>query len=199
MFGWLGNYFKGQSYINYFGLTGNSPPGEEGEQPLISEDNEQEPNEETNISAFLSNAWSKVGVGFKANKDESSVQQENIPDEPIESAPEAPEAANNAEEQEASRVNFFTNFSSMVGKVANNATTVIKDKVSTSIIGEFNKQQDDFIKNKGKQSLYPKERAVSSSLALLLLHSGLFSKYLFHPETLELNASLEKLTKLWHF
>ena len=129
--------------------TGNSPPGEEGEQPLISEDNEQEPNEETNISAFLSNAWSKVGVGFKANKDESSVQQENIPEEPIESAPEAPEATNNAEEQEASRVNFFTNFSSMVGKVANNATTVIKDKVSTSIIGEFNKQQDDFIKNKG--------------------------------------------------
>ena len=38
----------------------------------------------------------------------------------------------------------------MVGKVANNAGTVIKDKVSgTSMIAEFNKEQEEFIKNKG--------------------------------------------------
>ena len=37
-----------------------------------------------------------------------------------------------------------------MGKVANNATTAIKDKVMTnSMIGEFNKQQEEFIKNKG--------------------------------------------------
>ena len=44
---------------------------------------------------------------------------------------------------------MFSNFSSIVGKVANNATTVIKDKVNTSMIAEFNKEQEDFIKNKG--------------------------------------------------
>ena len=49
-----------------------------------------------------------------------------------------------------SKQNFFSNFSSIVGKVANNATTVIKDKVNTSMIAEFNKEQEDFIKNKGK-------------------------------------------------
>ena len=39
----------------------------------------------------------------------------------------------------------------MVGKVANNAGTVIKDKVSgTSMISEFNKEQEEFIKNKGR-------------------------------------------------
>ena len=48
-----------------------------------------------------------------------------------------------------SKQNFFSNFSSIVGKVANNATTVIKDKVNTSMIAEFNKEQEDFIKNKG--------------------------------------------------
>jgi hypothetical protein len=44
--------------------------------------------------------------------------------------------------------NFFANFSSIMG----NATTVIKDKVSTAtMIGEFNKEQDDFIKSKGTE------------------------------------------------
>ena len=45
---------------------------------------------------------------------------------------------------------FFSNISNMVGKVANNAGTVIKDKVSgTTMIAEFNKEQEEFIKNKG--------------------------------------------------
>ena len=45
---------------------------------------------------------------------------------------------------------FLSNISNMVGKVANNAGTVIKDKVSgTSMIAEFNKEQEEFIKNKG--------------------------------------------------
>ena len=56
----------------------------------------------------------------------------------------------NSEETSDSKQNFFSNFSSIVGKVANNATSVIKDKVSTSMIGEFNKEQENFIKNKGK-------------------------------------------------
>ena len=46
---------------------------------------------------------------------------------------------------------FLSNISNMVGKVANNAGTVIKDKVSgTSMIAEFNKEQEEFIKNKGR-------------------------------------------------
>ena len=53
------------------------------------------------------------------------------------------------EDNSDSKQNFFSNFSSIVGKVANNATTVIKDKVNTSMIAEFNKEQEDFIKNKG--------------------------------------------------
>ena len=53
-----------------------------------------------------------------------------------------------------SKQNFFSNFSSIVGKVANNATTVIKDKVNTSMIAEFNKEQEDFIKNKGKHFVW---------------------------------------------
>ena len=48
---------------------------------------------------------------------------------------------------------FFSNFSSIVGKVANSASTVIKDKVSsTAMIAEFNKEQEEFIKNKGTKN-----------------------------------------------
>ena len=43
---------------------------------------------------------------------------------------------------------FLTNTWSYVGKVANNATSVLKDKVNTSMIGEFNKEQEEFIKTK---------------------------------------------------
>ena len=48
-----------------------------------------------------------------------------------------------------SKQNFFSNFSSIVGKVANNATTVIKDKVNTSMIAEFNKEQKEYKQTAG--------------------------------------------------
>ena len=64
---------------------------------------------------------------------------------------EQPEVSD--ENSSESKPNFLSNFSNIVGKVANNATTVLKDKVTNSMIGEFNKTQDEFIKNKGMENL----------------------------------------------
>ena len=59
------------------------------------------------------------------------------------------EVDENQSEKSKDQVNFFSNFSTKVYKVANNASSAIKDKVSTTMIGEFNKEQEEFIKNKG--------------------------------------------------
>merc|ERR1712083_424843 len=82
-------------------------------------------------------------MGAKEEVQDKVESQENNSQENTEK-PDGP----NSEETSDSKQNFFSNFSSIVGKVANNATSVIKDKVSTSMIGEFNKEQEQFIKNK---------------------------------------------------
>jgi len=102
------------------------------------------------ISSFFSSAWTKVEgftksttSNFAKEVQDKVESQENNSQENTEK-PDGP----NSEETSDSKQNFFSNFSSIVGKVANNATSVIKDKVSTSMIGEFNKEQEQFIKNK---------------------------------------------------
>ena len=58
----------------------------------------------------------------------------------------------------------------MMGKVANSASTVIKDKVSsTSMIAEFNKEQEEFIKNKGKEMMI----FFSSFISLIFVNFGM--------------------------
>ena len=73
------------------------------------------------------------------------VTEELDPNQILESEPQE-------QQPQPQQSGFFSNFSSMMGKVANSASTVIKDKVSsTSMIAEFNKEQEEFIKNKGKK------------------------------------------------
>ena len=59
---------------------------------------------------------------------------------------------------------FFFSLSTMVTKVAADAGHVIKDKVggsvATSIISEFNREQEEFIKSKGKLMLTLESRCI---------------------------------------
>ena len=149
-----------QILTNHFTLLANGPktsPKAETE-PLLDENGTEIPQVETgeaedssnktegnmsSASAFLSSAWNKVGTFTNRSKDQEpdGIVEEGEPQEP------------EVEGSKAKQANFLSNFSNMMGKVANNATTVIKDKVMTnSMIGEFNKQQEDFIKNKGNMS-----------------------------------------------
>jgi len=105
------------------------------------------------ISSFLSTAWTKV-EGFTRSttsnfaKEEGQDKVESKENNCQETMEKPDVSSSGPEETIDSKQNFFSNFSSIVGKVANNATSAIKDKVSTSMIGEFNKEQEDFIKNK---------------------------------------------------
>jgi len=120
---------------------------EEKDDPTEEEKNKANLSENKNITSFFSTAWTKV-EGFTRSstvkesteaQNESETNEKNCQETTIEKIDE---------NSDSKQQNFFSNFSSIVGKVANNATTVIKDKVSTSMIGEFNKEQEEFIKNK---------------------------------------------------
>ena len=101
-------------------------------------------------SAFFTSAWNKVGT-FSSNTNESTKSPEGVEENVAETENEEGQTT----EEKQGQKYFFSNFSNMVGKVANNATTAIKDKVgNVGMIGEFNKQQEDFIKNKGKYFLF---------------------------------------------
>ena len=143
---------KSQCYLSII-LVGNSAkssPKDEN-KPIVEEENVEEQeksnkNISASASAFFTSAWNKVGT-FSASSN-------NVTSKSPEAVVEGGENSKNDEEEEATEVEqqkyFFSNFSNMVGKVANNASTAIKDKVGTvGMIGEFNKQQEDFIKNKG--------------------------------------------------
>lgn len=108
-----------------------------------AEDVQKEANVSENkpISSFFSSAWTKV-EGFTKSTTSNFAKEENQDENTT------MEKQQVTEDNSDSKQNFFSNFSSIVGKVANNATTVIKDKVNTSMIAEFNKEQEDFIKNK---------------------------------------------------
>lgn len=107
-----------------------------------AEDVQKEANVSENkpLSSFFSSAWTKV-EGFTKSTTTNFAKEENQDEN---TTMEKPQVTDDSD----SKQNFFSNFSSIVGKVANNATTVIKDKVNTSMIAEFNKEQEDFIKNK---------------------------------------------------
>jgi len=132
------------------GNSAKSSPKDEN-KPIVEEENVEEQeksnkNISASASAFFTSAWNKVGT-FSASSN-------NVTSKSPEAVVEGGENSKNDEEEEATEVEqqkyFFSNFSNMVGKVANNASTAIKDKVGTvGMIGEFNKQQEDFIKNKG--------------------------------------------------
>lgn len=108
-------------------------------------------------SSFFSSAWNKVGGFTKsassslkpATNDESANATTTTPDEKTDPTKDERSTTTNAEETATSKTNFFSSFSTKFSKVATDATSVIKDKVSTSMIGEFNKEQDEFIKSKG--------------------------------------------------
>jgi len=129
-----------------------SKPIVEGEEEGIventAEDNKEEiadvsenkQPENKPLSSFFSSAWTKV-EGFTKSTTTNFAKEENQDEN---TTMEKPQVTDDSD----SKQNFFSNFSSIVGKVANNATTVIKDKVNTSMIAEFNKEQEDFIKNK---------------------------------------------------
>lgn len=108
-----------------------------------AEDVQKEANviENKPLSSFFSSAWTKV-EGFTKSTTTNFAKEENQDENTT------MEKQQVTEDNSDSKQNFFSNFSSIVGKVANNATTVIKDKVNTSMIAEFNKEQEDFIKNK---------------------------------------------------
>ena len=133
--------------VNYsIGNSAKSSPKDEN-KPIVEENvEEQKKNISASASAFFTSAWNKVGTFSASSNNTACVTSKS---------PEATEEnSKNDEEEEATEVEqqkyFFSNFSNMVGKVANNASTAIKDKVgNVSMIGEFNKQQEDFIKNKG--------------------------------------------------
>jgi len=121
---------------------------EEGTVENTAEDNKEEiadvsenkQPENKPLSSFFSSAWTKV-EGFTKSTTTNFAKEENQDEN---TTMEKPQVTDDSD----SKQNFFSNFSSIVGKVANNATTVIKDKVNTSMIAEFNKEQEDFIKNK---------------------------------------------------
>jgi len=129
-----------------------SKPIVEGEEEGIVENTVEENKEEAAdvsenkqpenkpLSSFFSSAWTKV-EGFTKSTTTNFAKEENQDEN---TTMEKPQVTDDSD----SKQNFFSNFSSIVGKVANNATTVIKDKVNTSMIAEFNKEQEDFIKNK---------------------------------------------------
>jgi len=129
-----------------------SKPIVEGEEGSIVENTAEENKEEISdvsenkqpenkpLSSFFSSAWTKV-EGFTKSTTTNFAKEENQDEN---TTMEKPQVTDDSD----SKQNFFSNFSSIVGKVANNATTVIKDKVNTSMIAEFNKEQEDFIKNK---------------------------------------------------
>jgi len=129
-----------------------SKPIVEGEEEGIVENTAEDNKEETAdvsenkqpenkpLSSFFSSAWTKV-EGFTKSTTTNFAKEENQDEN---TTMEKPQVTDDSD----SKQNFFSNFSSIVGKVANNATTVIKDKVNTSMIAEFNKEQEDFIKNK---------------------------------------------------
>lgn len=131
---------------------------------------ETDANSSAAASAFFNSAWNRMNdltksasqniTGMAATKETEKEEinssnkdevQTNLTTLPEETQPEAePQPEPQTAPVAANQSSFFSNFSSMVGKVANSATTVIKDKVnSTSIIAEFNKEQEEFIKNKG--------------------------------------------------
>jgi len=142
---------------NQANSTKSSPKNEskpivEGEEEGIVENTVEENKEEAAdvsenkqpenkpLSSFFSSAWTKV-EGFTKSTTTNFAKEENQDEN---TTMEKPQVTDDSD----SKQNFFSNFSSIVGKVANNATTVIKDKVNTSMIAEFNKEQEDFIKNK---------------------------------------------------
>jgi len=114
----------------------------ENTKEITAEDVQKEANviENKPLSSFFSSAWTKV-EGFTKSTTTNFAKEENQDEN---TTMEKPQVTDDSD----SKQNFFSNFSSIVGKVANNATTVIKDKVNTSMIAEFNKEQEDFIKNK---------------------------------------------------
>ena len=119
----------------------------------MEENAEQQANSKNisaSASAFFTSAWNKVGT-FSSNTNESTKSPEGVEENVAETENEEGQTT----EEKQGQKYFFSNFSNMVGKVANNATTAIKDKVgNVGMIGEFNKQQEDFIKNKGKYFLF---------------------------------------------
>ena len=95
------------------------------------------------------------------SEEQPAATEELDPNQTLESEPQ---------EQQPQQSGFFSNFSSMMGKVANSASTVIKDKVSsTSMIAEFNKEQEEFIKNKGKEMMI----FFSSFISLIFVNFGM--------------------------
>jgi len=98
-------------------------------------------------TSFFNSAWSKVGDFTKTNITGTAATKETETDsEPVKDEDKTEDDGESGKKGSS----FLSNISNMVGKVANNAGTVIKDKVSgTSMIAEFNKEQEEFIKNKG--------------------------------------------------
>jgi len=138
----------------------------ENTKEITAEDVQKEANviENKPLSSFFSSAWTKVEGFTKSTTtnfakeeaemachsntivvlDNTGMEMINQENQDENTTMEKPQVTDDND----SKQNFFSNFSSIVGKVANNATTVIKDKVNTSMIAEFNKEQEDFIKNK---------------------------------------------------
>jgi hypothetical protein len=116
--------------------------------PKVEVDNTDSNNTmSASASTFFSSAWNKVG-GFSRSTTSSSTNAEEVT-ATTEDKPGNAEILVTEKKTEKG-ANFFANFSSIMG----NATTVIKDKVSTAtMIGEFNKEQDDFIKSKAGTDL----------------------------------------------
>ena len=141
---------KSQYYFT--GNSAKSSPKDENKS-LVEENVEQQANSKNisaSASAFFTSAWNKVGT-FSSNTNESTKSPEGVEENVAETENEEGQTT----EEKQGQKYFFSNFSNMVGKVANNATTAIKDKVgNVGMIGEFNKQQEDFIKNKGKYFLF---------------------------------------------
>ena len=130
--------------VNYsIGNSAKSSPKDEN-KPIVEENvEEQKKNISASASAFFTSAWNKVGT-FSASSNNTACVTSKSPEATEENS------KNDEEETTEEQKSYFSNFSNMVGKVANNASTAIKDKVgNVGMIGEFNKQQEDFIKNKG--------------------------------------------------
>lgn len=87
--------------------------------------------------------WSSVAQEVTDEKGlEEDKEAKGVVEEALQQAP--PEA----ESQGSSR--FFSSFSNMVNKVAVDATSAFKDKVgNASMISEFNREQEEFIKSRG--------------------------------------------------
>lgn len=154
-FGKVGGSTANSSTVN---SAKSSPKAED--KPFVEPSNEEKNDENkadqaNNVSAssYFNSAWTKMGDLTKSvsqnivgpNKENDSTDLSNKEDEP------PIEVDENQSEKSKDQVNFFSNFSTKVYKVANNASSAIKDKVSTTMIGEFNKEQEEFIKNKGPE------------------------------------------------